>query len=106
MKKYFFSFFVISIMLANCAYCQIWGNVKKQTQNTNRSKIIDSKTKEPIGNAKVRLPAKNFMVETDTNGEFDLNAQIKDRTIMSVEKEAISRFHSQLTNIQNSNHSQ
>ncbi len=92
MKKYFFSFFVISIMLANCAYCQIWGNVKKQTQNTNRSKIIDSKTKEPIGNAKVRLPAKNFMVETDTNGEFDLNAQIKDKTIMSVEKRGYKPF--------------
>ena len=79
-------------MLANCAYCQIWGNVKKQTQNTNRSKIIDSKTKEPIGNAKVRLPAKNFMVETDTNGEFDLNAQIKDKTIMSVEKRGYKPF--------------
>ena len=92
MKKKFFIFFITFAMLTNCVYSQITGNIKKQTQNNNRSRIIDSKTKEPIGNAKVKLPSKNFMVETDTNGEFDLNAQIKDKTIMSVEKKGYKPF--------------
>lgn len=92
MKKYIFSFFLIFTIFANCAYSQISGNVKKQTENLKRSRIIDSKTKEPIGNAKIKLPSKNFMVETDTNGEFDLNAQIKDKAIMSVEKNGYKPF--------------
>ena len=82
MKKKFFIFFITFAMLTNCVYSQITGNIKKQTQNNNRSRIIDSKTKEPIGNAKVKLPSKNFMVETDTNGEFDLNAQINDNVFV------------------------
>lgn len=53
---------------------------------TETNKIIDSKTKVPISQARITLPQKNYRTYTDDEGRFDLDADIKGDTILSVEK--------------------
>ena len=53
--------------------------------------LYDSSTNTPIGNAKVTLPKYNYSTYTDANGNFDLG-NIKDTTIMSVQKDGYRPF--------------
>lgn len=48
--------------------------------------VIDKSTNQPIANAKVSIPSKNFVTYTDINGHFRLKAKIDNKTILSVEK--------------------
>ncbi len=67
------------------------GGVSK-TGMGNQSRIVDNATNLPIPGAKVSIPKENFSTITDNNGAFNLNAKIKDSTIMSVEKEGYRPF--------------
>ena len=53
--------------------------------------LYDSATNAPIGNAKVTIPKYNYSTYTDANGNFDLG-DIKDTTIMSVQKDGYRPF--------------
>ena len=53
--------------------------------------LYDSATNTPIGNAKVTIPKYNYSTYTDSNGNFDLG-NIKDTTIMSVQKDGYRPF--------------
>lgn len=53
--------------------------------------LYDSSTNAPIGNAKVTIPKYNYSTYTDANGNFDLG-DIKDTTIMSVQKDGYRPF--------------
>lgn len=54
--------------------------------------VVDSQTNMPVPNAKISLPKQNFTTYTDDYGTFNLNANIKDFTIMSVEKDGYRPF--------------
>lgn len=67
------------------------GGVSKDgVGDTNQ--IIDSKTRAPISQAKITLPQKNYRTYSDNEGRFDLDADIKGDTIMSVEKEGYKPY--------------
>ena len=56
-------------------------------ETTGGNRAIDTQTKEPVANAKISLPLLQYKTYTDENGTFQLGTAIKDKTVMSVEKE-------------------
>ncbi|MFA6988835.1 MAG: carboxypeptidase-like regulatory domain-containing protein, partial [Candidatus Gastranaerophilaceae bacterium] len=56
------------------------------------SKVIDSATGLPVGNAKVSIPAKGISAFTDSHGDFKLNADINGPAILSVQKNGYRPF--------------
>ncbi|MCD8378617.1 MAG: carboxypeptidase-like regulatory domain-containing protein [Candidatus Gastranaerophilales bacterium] len=75
----------LSITNVNAALMQ--GGVSTSQQvYANSNRIIDKTTRQPVANAKVTVPAKNYTTYTDNNGQFELNTRINTPTILSVEK--------------------
>jgi len=79
--------FCIGITPLNAA--TVTGSVEK-TGMTNR--VVDTKTNMPVSGAKVALPKQNYTTYTDSQGAFELEADIKGQTIMSVEKDGYKPF--------------
>ena len=67
------------------------GGVSK-TGAGNFSRVVDNATNLPVSGAKVRLPKENYTTFSDSAGAFSLYANIKNPTIMSVEKEGYRPF--------------
>lgn len=57
-----------------------------------KNKIIDTKTQEAIGNAKITIPDLDFTAYSDKNGYFQLNADVNEKTVLFVEKEGYKIF--------------
>lgn len=78
-----FLLFLLIMLPANSAVME--GGVSK----TGASNVIlDKDNGAPVAGAKVSLPKANYSTYTDNNGSFNLyNVQIKDDSILSVEKE-------------------
>ena len=56
-------------------------------ESVGGNRVVDTQTQLPVANAKVSLPLLQYKTYTDENGSFQLGAAIKDKTVMSVEKE-------------------
>ncbi len=56
------------------------------------NKVVDANTNTPIAGAQISLPKQNFSTKSDANGNFDLNANFKGDTIMSVKKDGYKPF--------------
>ena len=56
------------------------------------NRVADNATNKPVSNAKVTLPLLQYKTYTDENGTFQLGAAVKDKTVMSVEKEGYRPF--------------
>lgn len=69
----------------------ISGNVEKREVN-RRHRVIDANTQNGLPFATVSIPSKNFETKTDTNGFFELNANISNATILSVKKNGYRPF--------------
>lgn len=67
------------------------GGVSK-TGMGNSSMIVDNATNMPVSGAKVSIPKNNYTTYSDEQGAFNLNADIKNPTIMSVEKDGYRPF--------------
>lgn len=80
---------IILVMPVNSAVME--GGVSK-TGVGEFNRIVDSETNLPVSGAKVSLPKQNYSTYTDSNGAFELNAKIKDNSILSVEKEGFRPF--------------
>lgn len=81
-----FLFFSLS---ANSAPLQ--ANISKEGE-AGVNKIVDAETNMPIKGARVSLPQKNYSTVTNSDGTFNLKADISGATILSVEKEGYSPF--------------
>ena len=90
MKRIFFSilFFCLMFLPAKSA---INGNVEKNGLG-NFNQVIDSYNHEPVGNADIVLPSKDFKTKSDEYGRFSLDAKINAPTIMSVQKDGYKPF--------------
>ncbi len=85
------------ILFSLPAYSQIvQGGVTENgewyTINGSKHQIIDSQTNSPVSNAKVTLPKQNYTTYTDSQGAFDLNTNISDSSLLSVEKQGYRPF--------------
>lgn len=55
-------------------------------------RIVDTDTNMPVSGAKITLPKQNYTTYSDNNGVFNLNANIKDSSVLSIEKEGYRPF--------------
>ena len=92
MKKLVLS--VLSVMLCVCSSqgAIMQGGVSTSQARMNANKVIDNTTKQPVSNAKITIPAKNYTTCTDSNGNFQLNVKINTPVIMSIEKQNYKPF--------------
>lgn len=91
MKFFLISLFLLTMcnLFVNAAVME--GGISK-TGMGNTSMIVDNATNMPISGAKVSLPKNNYTTYSDEQGAFNLNADIKKPTIMSVEKDGYRPF--------------
>lgn len=91
MKKFIFLILLFSFLNLSVNAAPLQANVSKEgSLGTHR--IVDAQTNIPIDGARVTLPQKNYSVVTDSNGTFDLNADISGATVLSVEKDGYKPF--------------
>ncbi len=91
MKKFFFFFIINLFIFQNCNAGVISGKIDKFEENY-QNKIIDSRTKKPLNNAKISIPDLGYETYSDSNGVFKLNVDLNDKTILFVEKEGYKVF--------------
>lgn len=91
MKNFLISLFLLTMcnLFVNAAVME--GGISK-TGMGNTSMIVDNATNMPVSGAKVSLPKNNYTTYSDEQGSFNLNVDIKNPTIMSVEKEGYRPF--------------
>ncbi len=88
MKKIFVLIMFFTLLMP--AYCApLTGGVSEIGLG---NKVVDAKTNSPISGAQVSLPKEGYKTYTDNNGNFNLNTDVKDDTIMSVKKEGYRPF--------------
>ena len=90
-KEYILMLLLVVGIASPCVSMTVSNNVEKNgTVTSNR--IIDSETNFPIPDVKVELPKQNYTTYTDEQGAFELNADIENNTIMSVEKDGYKPY--------------
>ena len=88
------------ILTANlCANATTYtGGVTKVGQQES-NQVLDANTKKGVEFAKITMPQHNFRAYTDANGNFELpKIQIKEPTIMNIEKEGYRPFSITINN--------
>ena len=94
MKKIKFLFLFI-LFLTFCLPSRsekISGNVRQDEQLNKKSVVVNSDDNKPVKGAKVSIPKYNYSTKTDSEGRFQLNANIDDRAILQIEKEGYRPF--------------
>ena len=90
---------LLILLLSLPAYATTYsgGVTKIGQQESNR--IIDSQTKKPVEFAKITIPQQKFRTFSDMNGNFELpDIQIKQPTIINIEKEGYRPFSLTINN--------
>lgn len=86
----------IIIIMLMCVFAFIPANATVMEGGISKTgeanMIVDSDTNLPVAGARVSLPKQNYSTVTDVNGYFSLNANVKDSSILSVEKEGYRPF--------------
>lgn len=84
--------FIISYILTfSVSLAAISGKIDHNDLNY-QNKIINSKTQEPLQNAKITIPELNYTTYSDSSGCFKLNADISEKTVLFVEKDGYKVF--------------
>ena len=95
LKILLLSFILLTIPVHATTYS---GGVTKIGQQQS-NKIIDAQTKQPVEFAKISIPQQKFRTFSDMNGNFELpDIQIKQPTILNVEKEGYRPFSLTINN--------
>ena len=85
--------FIIMILSTQFAICEvISGKVKQNETFKKKNKIVDSYTQKPVTGAAVSIPSLGYRTTSDNNGAFELNTQITDKAILSVQKDGYRPF--------------
>ncbi|MCM1265376.1 MAG: carboxypeptidase-like regulatory domain-containing protein [Candidatus Gastranaerophilales bacterium] len=92
MKRVLTLFLIFLFSLTQSYAAVMQGGITENYMMKNQNKIIDKYTKQPVANAKVRIPSKNYTTYTNNNGEFELKTSISGPTILSVEKQNYKPF--------------
>lgn len=67
------------------------GGVEKEIL-VGKSKVIDSRTGEPISGARVSMPLENYSTATSDSGEFNIKADLSGQSVVIVEKEGYKPY--------------
>lgn len=91
MKKIFYILLCFCVSV-NFVFAEvITGKIDEYATN-NKNKIIDSKTKHALSNAKISIPELNYTTYSDSDGTFRLNVDVNSKTVMFVEHEGYKVF--------------
>ncbi len=91
MKKIFYILLCFCVSM-NFIFAEvITGKIDEYATN-NKNKIIDSKTKHALSNAKISIPELNYTTYSDNDGTFRLNVDVNSKTVMFVEHEGYKVF--------------
>jgi len=91
MKKILSITFCILYLIGSSFADVISGKIDHNDLNY-KNKIVDSKTNKPLSGAKITIPEINYQTYSDSNGNFKLNADISDKTVMFVEHDGYKIF--------------
>lgn len=95
MKKFLSLFLLINLITPSFADTIQGGVSERGLLEQNR--IVDKKTGEGVGNAKINFPKENYSTKTNKDGYFELDTQINGTTIMSVIKDKYKPFSMTVT---------
>lgn len=91
MHKFLLVLFLIYVV-ALPAFCDIFQGGVSKDGVVGPHRVIDAKTNAPISGAKISLPQDGYSTYSDSNGNFQLNADIAGQTVLSVEKQGYKPF--------------
>ncbi len=91
MKKIILSI-ILYFVFVQYSFCEIISGKINHDDINLQNKIIDSKTKNPVSNAKISIPEAHFTTYSDKNGVFQLNADLNSQTVLFVEKDGYKNF--------------
>ncbi len=83
---------ILYMLLINISLAGVISGKINHDDINYKNKIIDSKTNQPLNNAKITIPQLHFTTYSDENGCFKLNADVSDKTVLFVEKEGYKTF--------------
>ncbi len=91
--KYFAIIYSLIFFCAQIAFCDvITGKVNQNETLKNKNKIVDSYTQKPVTGAAISIPSVGFRTTSGSDGTFELNTQINETAILSVQKEGYRPF--------------
>jgi len=85
-------FLLIAIHPGYCDVGTLSGNVKTDAAKSKQNQVVDSDSGSPVGGARVSIPGMGYNTNTDSDGRFDIDTDVKRKSIMSVEKEGYRPF--------------
>ncbi len=91
MKKIFCILFLFCSFI-NFSFAEVITGKIDQYATNNKNKIIDSKTKHALSNAKITIPELNYTTYSDSDGIFRLNVDVNNKTVMFVEHDGYKVF--------------
>ncbi|MBR1617162.1 hypothetical protein IJ670_03335 [bacterium] len=91
MRKIFILVFLVAFFNIPVQAGVISGQIHHDDMNY-QNKIIDSKTKSGLSNAKITIPELNYTTYSDKDGIFKLNVGVNQKTVLFVEKDGYRTF--------------
>lgn len=80
-------------VLAPLGQCEtISGKVNQNATLKNKNKIVDSYTQKPVTGAAVSIPSLGYRTTSAQDGTFELNTEINEKAILSVQKDGYRPF--------------
>lgn len=91
--KFFIIICSIIFFCNQIAFCDvITGQVNQNETLKKKNKVVDSYTQKPVTGAAISIPSIGYRTTSDSEGKFELNTQINDKAILSVQKEGYRPF--------------
>ena len=88
-------FFFLYILAAFTSFGQcetISGKINQNAMLKSKNKIVDSYTQKPVTGAAVSIPALGYRTTSAQDGTFELNTEINEKAILSVQKDGYRPF--------------
>ncbi len=83
---------LLMICTSNIKAEVISGKVNQNEMLKSKNKIVDSYTQKPVTGAAVSIPSLGYRTTSSSDGTFELNTQINDKAILSVQKDGYRPF--------------
>ena len=91
-RKIIFILCILTV-LAPLGQCEtISGKVNQNATLKNKNKIVDSYTQKPVTGAAVSIPSLGYRTTSAQDGTFELNTEINEKAILSVQKDGYRPF--------------
>ena len=85
--------YIFFALTAHNAFCEvISGQVNENATLKRKNKVVDSYTQNPVTGAAVSIPSLGYRTTSASDGTFELNTQINDKAILSVQKDGYRPF--------------